>query len=75
MTHFMIMEAEPATGMQTCVCRSCIACGQGLAAGGGPGDFLCPTCVETLRRGPWRGNLRKLRDASKEDRITLCELL
>lgn len=75
MKHFQIVEAEPATGMQTCVCRSCIACGQGLTAGGGPGDYLCQTCVEALQRGPWRGNLRKLRDATKDERITLSSLI
>lgn len=75
MKHFEIVEAEPATGMQTCMCRSCIACGQGLTAGGGPGDYLCQTCLEAIRRKPWRGNLRKLRDASTEDLVTIIDLL
>lgn len=75
MKHFLIVEAPPATGMQTCVSRVCIACGQGLAAGGGPGDYLCLTCLEVLRRGPWKGNLRKLRDATKDERIALSSLI
>lgn len=74
-THYLITEAENPTGMQTASCRSCIACGQGLTACGGPGDFLCRDCLDALRRGCWKGNLRKLRDASKQDRIALSDLI
>lgn len=75
MKQFQIVEVEAPAGMQTAMSRVCIACGAGLSAGGGGGAFLCLPCVETLTRGPWRGNLRKLRDSTTEELLTVIDLL
>lgn len=75
MTHYQVEEADMPSGMMTALSRVCMACGEGIAPGGGGGDYLCQTCFYTLRRGPWRGNLRKLRDAPKADLCTLIDLL
>lgn len=74
--HFRIEEDHAPTGMATAACRCCMACGAILTgAGGGGNHWICEPCYDALQRKPWRGNLRKLRDASTEDLLTVIDLL